>query len=201
LKFNKVVGVLEGMLSQDRLDHSIRVAETAMKMAAHWSENAEDAYLAGLVHDIAKFLTEDNCKELGIDLSGELLEIYEEFQPIWHAFVAPLVIPKKLQITAPDILNAAKFHTTGRANMTALEKILFVSDFTEPRRPFSECNWVRELAQVDLDQAVFALSNFGIRRLLKRGLKIHPFSIECRNYLCSSLPPETVKKITQKVML
>ncbi len=170
------------MISANRIVHSIQVAETAEKLAKIWQVNREEAFLSGLWHDIAKDLTPKDFFDLGLELSQELLTIFQEYPKIFHAFSAPLLLEKKLKITNTNILSAIKWHTTGKAELTDLEKIIYISDYIEPGRPFKEKEDIWVLAKQDLNRAVLATATASLKYLKQKKVKIYPSLIECWEY-------------------
>lgn len=129
----------------------MRVAQTAQRLAEiHGYNQPEKAYLAGLLHDLARELSEE-----------QLLLIAQQHQlkipknPILlHGEIGRILTQEHLAINDPDILNAIANHTLGRKEMGLLEKIIFIADFIEPERNFTEAKKIRETAKIDLNKAV-----------------------------------------------
>ena len=127
---------LQSALSVKRYIHTMGVSEEAVKLAEIYGTptDCEKAKVAGLLHDCAKdypqTLRERFCKEYKIKTD----EIMEKQPDLIHPFLGAEVAKREYQIQDEEILNAIRYHTTGRANMTLLEKIIFIADYIEPHR-------------------------------------------------------------------
>ncbi len=146
---------LDGVLKKSRFQHSIGVEEVACDLAAIYGYDVEKAGLAGLLHDCAKNLSDqellDNCKENNIAVS----EMEERFPYLLHGKVGAVLAESKYEVKDEEILNSIRYHTTGRPNMTLLDKIIFTADYIEPyREPLPRIEDIRWTAYTDLDYAV-----------------------------------------------
>jgi predicted HD superfamily hydrolase involved in NAD metabolism len=182
IKLNKfkILYYLQKNLSEEKFIHSKAVADTAKLLAKKYKIDFQKAYLAGLLHDIGKevnvFLSDINQNKV------EITNIYKNYRSIYHAFIGPYLIQKEFNICDKEILNAVKWHTTGKANMTMLEKIVFIADYIEPNRTNEFVNKIRKLAYSNLDYTVYIISTLTIMHLLKKNVFIFPKTIECKNY-------------------
>ena len=186
--------------SGERFEHSLNVAKEAKILAGVWGINQKKAYLAGLLHDVAKELTLEHIKTNQIKHHTSLEKCFYEYPKIWHALIAPdflICIKYKFLIDDVAVLNAVKWHTTGKAKMTKLDQILYIADYIEPKRDFADLEYIKVLANKDLDKAVFALAISSIISLTKRNLKIHPATVKCKNYYNDKLLVEDTEKITR----
>ena len=133
-KISKICKELKNVLPSKRYNHTLGVMYTACSMAMCHGEDVVKAQYAGLLHDCAKYLSGEEkielCKQNGISISS--LE-YKNTE-LLHAKVGALFAEKKYGITDNDILEAIRWHTTGKPDMTLLEQILFVADYIEPNR-------------------------------------------------------------------
>lgn len=138
-------------LSKSRYLHSIRVADEALKLAKYYGLDVENAYLAGVLHDIAKEYDYDKNREyiLKYGLSIDLLDNSR----ICHAEVGALVAMELYYINE-DIVNAIKYHTIGNINMNDLAKIVFIADKIESGKDYLGIDEERELAYVNIDLAM-----------------------------------------------
>ena len=183
----------------DRYAHSIGVAETCAALAKRWGEDSKKACLAGLIHDVAKNVCLKDLEKLGIKQSIKLKKIHENFPQIWHATIAPDYIKCIFGIEDKKILNAIKWHCTGKSRMNNFEKILYVSDYIEPGRKYEGVSYIRELANFNLNQAVYALSTSAIFYVLKKGCAIFPATIKCRNYYLKLLKKDIADEINKRL--
>lgn len=194
-----IENILNKYLSEKRKAHSYLVAETARKLASVWHISESLSYEAGLLHDIAKELTLVDFKKWNLKLDENLNAIYADYPQIFHAFVAPLFL-KKVYPVRDDILSAIAWHTTGKAALTDLEKIIYIADYIEPDRQFFTKDYITALAYNDLDEAVLAINVASLLFLISKGVKIFPKLIECHNYYLSQISREKVKIITNTVL-
>ncbi len=167
-------------MPEKRFIHTIGVMETASKLAEKYGEDIKSAETAAILHDIAKYANEtwmiEIVKEHGLD--QRLIDWGPE---LLHGPVGAWIAEKEFNITNSDILNSIRYHTTGRAGMSKLEKIIFISDMIEPNRNFDGVEKLRKKAEVDLNKAMRACIRHSIKFLVKTKQKIYPVSIECYN--------------------
>lgn len=187
MKFTLYKEKLKEVLSPKRYDHSLGVQQTAMELAARFGGNIYKAGVAGLLHDCAREMPSDHllkrAEEFGI-VVGSL----EYSSPVLlHAAVSACIASKDYGIQDNEILKAITLHTTGGADMSVLDKIIFLADFIEPHRDFSGVDMLRDLARKNLDKAVLAAFDQTMRHLLKKQMVIHPDSVEGRNALLISI--------------
>lgn len=170
-------------IGDERYRHSIRVMEEAVKLASIYNCDEEKAAIAGLLHDCGKFKNEDellkNAYDFGIIQSGS----YFNNTSLIHGALGAEIARRELQIKDRDVLNAIQYHTTGRENMTLLEKIIYISDYIEPDRNFPGVGEIRKLAYENLDLALLKAMNKTIKHIIDKGYYLHPDTINARNYL------------------
>lgn len=181
MKTESMKSKLREMLSTKRYEHSLGVCAEAVKIAEYCGEDAENAYIAGLLHDCAKGFSEDEqirlCGEYGIALDKITLAC----PPIIHAPLGAETAKREFGIDDEEILAAIRFHTVARAEMTTLEKIIYVADMTEPMRDFDGVDKIRALAYENLDEAFLEALNQSIGFNLKKNTVIHPDTLNARN--------------------
>lgn len=152
---------LKKELDDDRYTHTLGVAYTAACLAMRHGEKMERAFLAGLLHDCAKTKNMDHKKMLSLCEKHEIpVTPFEKENPVLlHAKIGSFWAKEKYEVTDEEILSAIRFHTTGHAGMTLLEKIIYVADYIEPnRKKQPHLEEIRELCFRDLDE--------GLRRIL-----------------------------------
>ncbi|WP_298837757.1 bis(5'-nucleosyl)-tetraphosphatase (symmetrical) YqeK [Clostridium sp.] len=172
-------------LKESRFKHSVSVSETAIKLATVYGQNIEKARIAGLVHDCAKNLTNDQLIKITTEHKIELDDVSKESPQIIHGLVGSIIARDVMKIDDEDILNSIRYHTTGRKNMSILEKIIFISDYIEPLRTFKGKEEVRDLSRVNLDGAVMMCLENTIRYVICKKQLLHIDTIYARNYLLS----------------
>jgi predicted HD superfamily hydrolase involved in NAD metabolism len=184
MTFDEVQKHLSSMLTPKRFEHSIATAQTAFELAHIYGANEHKAMLSGLIHDITKDL--DTPLQLHLcEKFDIILSIVEKGSPkLLHAMTAPGVIKNELGISDAEILRAVRYHTTAHADMTVLEKVLYLADFVEPKRNFKGVEALRRIVgKEDLDTAMLVCLDYSINELLTTGRTIHPDTVDARNYI------------------
>lgn len=175
--------IIKGRMGEKRYIHSVNVAKQAQKLAKIYGCDEEKAMTAGILHDVTKETPFD--EQLKIITEGGIIldEIEKLSQKLWHPISGSVYIQKYLDINDADIINAIRFHTTGRSNMSLLEKIIFVADFTGDERNYDGVDIMREKALRSLEEAMIYGLQFTIQDLSSRALTIHPNALSCYNEL------------------
>lgn len=183
-----IVSFLREKLSDKRVAHILRVAETARQLAEAHGLNGERAYTAALLHDNARetpgpvLLAE--CRRRGI----AILPI-DEVNPIprLHGQLGAAIARERFGISDSEILNAISSHTLGRVGMTPLEMTVFLADYTEPGRdPHEGLTEVREAARQDLSLATRLAMDYTMRYLLDKKRSLHPQVVDARNWILTN---------------
>lgn len=142
---------IEDNLTQRRLEHTYSVVEEAKKLALRYGEDVEKAELAALFHDMFRSAPAEVLNRY-IEQFGLPNAIIDN-PNLSHGKIAAEVMKRDYGVSDADMINAVAFHTTGRAGMSRLEKIVFLADAIEPHRDYPSVAHLRELAYCDLDQA------------------------------------------------
>lgn len=160
---------LKRMLKEHRYNHSLLVAEEARKLARIYHIDEDKCYLTGLIHDMAKNLSEEENNNLikKYNLSEEWYR--EENKPILHAELG-YYLAKEMYNCSEDICRAIKYHTIGNDEMTIMEKIIFIADKTARENLNDDLLYIKNLAYQDLDEALLALL-VGLENKLKQSNK------------------------------
>ncbi|MBU3160125.1 bis(5'-nucleosyl)-tetraphosphatase (symmetrical) YqeK [Clostridium frigoris] len=181
----EMLNYIKKNLKESRFKHSVSVSETAIELATIYGQNIEKARIAGLVHDCAKNLADDQLMKMAIDHRIELDEVSKQSPQIIHGLVGSIIARDIMEIQDEDILNSIRYHTTGRKNMSILEKIIFISDYIEPLRTFKGKEEVRSLSRVNLDVAVMMCLENTIKYVISKKQLLHIDTVYARNYLLS----------------
>ncbi|UTR09326.1 bis(5'-nucleosyl)-tetraphosphatase (symmetrical) YqeK [Evansella sp. LMS18] len=168
-------------LKPRRFEHTERVTEEAERLAGLYGADVGKARLAAILHDYAKYRSPEEMRQTVIEagLNRKLLFFGDE---ILHSFVGAYYIKEELGMEDEDILSAVRYHTTGRAAMKELEKIIFLADYIEPGRSFPGIEEVRETAKVSLDEACLLSLKNTIGFLVKKKKPVYPDTFEAYNY-------------------
>ncbi|SFB67357.1 bis(5'-nucleosyl)-tetraphosphatase (symmetrical) YqeK [Butyrivibrio sp. YAB3001] len=143
---------LQKELKPDRFDHTLGVAYTAASMAFVHGADVQKALIAGMLHDCAKCMTHEEhvkiCEKNKIDMT----DVERRNHSLLHAKVGVYIARTKYDIYDTEILDAIRWHTTGREDMSLLEKIVYIADFIEPnRRQLEDMDLIRKEAFTDID--------------------------------------------------
>lgn len=175
--------LLKSKLNEKRYHHSLCVADEAKRLAEVYDGDSDKMYLAGLLHDVTKN-TSDNEQLQLFEKFGIILSAVEKASPqIWHAVSGALFVRYELGIDDEDILSAIRYHTTGKKNMTLAEKIVYLADLTSADRNYPDVEEIRRLADLGLDEAIFAVLKFTVNNMSGKGLPLHPDTLDAYNEL------------------
>lgn len=181
--YEKIKSQLKEDVGTSRLQHSLRVLEVAQSLGGIYGADLEKVSLAALLHDCAKLEDKNNLLKRAYDFDIILDEIMLNNCELIHGPLGAKIAEEKYNIKDQEILNAIEFHTTGRENMSLVEKIVFIADYIEPKRNFLGVEEVRELAFKDLDSSIILSIEQNIKFLIDKGRLISINTIKARNYL------------------
>lgn len=187
---DEFIALIKGKLNEDRFIHSMGAADTAVLLAEKFGGDREKAYIAGLLHDVMKNESEEEQLKM-MKKDGIILSQAEKNNPkLWHAMSGAAFIRHELGITDPDIVNAVRYHTTGRAGMSLLEKIIYTADFISPERNYPDVEVMRSLSFESLDKGDLYSLQFSLKRLSECKFVIHTDSVDFYNELVIKLKNE-----------
>ncbi len=176
---------LKEKLPKKRYEHTLGVAYTAAALAMCYGEDILKAELAGILHDVAKAKKSSELKDdmkgyIDSYTDGDYVALIADKAPqILHAIYAPYLAKKDYKIEDKDILSAIRWHTTGKKDMTMLEKIVFVADYIEPnRKKLPDIDRIRTLSFHDISEAVKVTAKSTIEYLGSQGMYIDKFTYE-----------------------
>lgn len=170
------------MMKEKRVAHVKGVEEEAVRLARRWGADETMARRAGILHDCTKYLELDDQLELCRKYGVELDELEQSAVKLLHSKTGACMA--RWIFGEPDqVYWAIYWHTTAKADMTVLEKILYVADYMEPNRDFEGVERLRELAYSDLDRALLLGVEMTIQEMHERGLPIHPNTLQAQAWL------------------
>lgn len=173
----------ENTLSEYRYNHSRMVAKAAMELAVKYGADKQKAEIAGILHDITKELQLNNQLQLLRDNDIMLDSVTNSNEQILHAVSGAAYAEFVLGITDKDIIDAIRYHTTARGNMSLTEKIVFVADFISEDRTYPDIDIMRSEASKSLEHGMKYALSYVIRSLVERGRCVHPDAIDAYNEL------------------
>lgn len=178
---------LQKVLKKKRYQHTLGVRFTAQAMAMRFGEDVSKAGYAGVLHDCAKYLSDEDmlseCRKRKIFCSEA-----EKIQPsLLHAKLGACFAKEIYGVTDEQIISAIRWHTTGKPGMTNFEKIIFIADYIEPgRKPLPRIDEIRTASFQNLDRAMFLILDNTLS-YLKEGISkyketIDSYSIDAYDY-------------------
>jgi predicted HD superfamily hydrolase involved in NAD metabolism len=174
-----------------RWRHTVGVTETAIRLAGRYGADEDKAELAAILHDCCKYWPVDRqaatLKERIDEVPDDLRDVLDYDKELWHAPAGAIIASRDYGVNDSDVLNAIRYHTTGRERMTLLDKIVCLADYIEPGRDFPGVHIIRELAEYSIEQALVAGFDSTVRFLLEKGKKIYPLTVIARNSLLKEL--------------
>ena len=167
---DEIKTVLKNRMNEHRYEHSLNVAKRAAFLAEKYGADAEKARFAGLIHDICKGIPQEEQLAI-IEKEGITLDEDTKKSPaLWHSIAGAIYCEHELCVTDKDVLNAVRYHTSGRGNMSILEKVIYMADLTSAERNYLDAEYTRNLTDKSLDEGIA----YGVRwiagDLERRGL-------------------------------
>lgn len=179
------------LLNPNRVKHTLGCRDTAAELAILWGADPVDAARAGMLHDVTKALDGPLqltlCSQYGILLN----EFFQKNPKTLHALTGSLVA-ERIFGENKAVVDAICSHTTGKAGMNTLEKIIYIADYMEPNRDFPGVDTLRSLAHTDLDKALQLGLEMTLEVLKTQGREISPESRQALQYLKEHRKEETL---------
>lgn len=178
---DKIIEYIEKNLSEEKLKHTYGVSKEAVSLAEIYSCDKRKAEFAALCHDMFRWQSVSESDDF--ILKHGLPKKYLGNVNLAHSKIAAYVVKNEYQVDDMDIINAISYHTTGRKNMSILEKIIYVADAVEPNRCYKGIGELKKLAIKDINKAMIKIMDNSINYIKKRGLYLDNDTIEARKYL------------------
>ncbi|MPQ42477.1 bis(5'-nucleosyl)-tetraphosphatase (symmetrical) YqeK [Clostridium tarantellae] len=180
----KLNSYLREILPEDRYIHTLGVAESAKALAKLNGVDEFKAEIAALVHDIAKYLPiNEQINILKKDKESSIDNITFKVPQVLHGYVGAILAKELIGIDDEEILNAVRYHTVGKENMSKLEKIIYIADYIEPNRNFPGVDSLRKITYENLNEGVLSGLENTIIFVIKQREIVHPLTVKARNYL------------------
>lgn len=167
-------------LPTHRFEHVLRVTALAKQLAKKYGVSVQDAEQAALFHDIAKCMDKETLRHR-LAAGGGDERLFTFHHELWHGPVGAMIARDEFGVRNEDVLHAVRYHTTGRASMSTLEKIIFVADLIEPGRNFPGVEDLRKLADTSIEAAMDASICHSIQYLVSKRAAIFPDTFDCYN--------------------
>lgn len=184
---DEYISLIKSRLSEYRFHHSICVAEKARELAEKYGADADKAYLAGILHDIMK---EEDCdvQRAEIERDGTVMTDLEmNNKKVYHQMSGAAYVKNQLGITDSDIISGIRYHTTGRADMTLFEMIIYLADFTSADRSYPDVEKMRAETDKGLLNGMLYSLRYTIIDIASHNRQIHPDTLHCYNWVVGEL--------------
>lgn len=181
VNYDRFRRVIRARMGEKRYIHSCNVSDEAVRLAKKYGADEEKARLAGLLHDVTKETPHPEQLAFMEEHSVPLTKLERSSPKLWHAISGSVFIRDVMDITDEDIINAVRYHTSGRENMSVLEKCIFIADFTSAERNYDDVEVIRSLANKSLEEAMRYGLAFSISDLALKNAAIDPNAIACYN--------------------
>lgn len=178
---DRILNEIEQSVSPRLFVHICNVAKLSKELAEIYSFDTETAYLAGMLHDAVKEMDKEKQLKIIKDSATMLDETEKAERNLWHSIAGSIYIQEKFSITDANVINAVRYHTSGRKSMSLLEKIIYVADCTSYERTYDGVSELRNLARRDINAAMYEILSFTVCDLIKRGHCICRNTIEAYN--------------------
>ena len=174
--------ILSLKLSKKRFTHSLNVADEARKLAEHYGYYDPDkAYLAGLLHDVCKEIPPESQLEMVMKSQMNVSEAEIKSPPLHHAVAGAYYAETVFGFTDEDFLNAIRYHTVGRGEMSRLEEIVYLADLISAERNYKDVARMRRISYQSIDKAMLEALIFSIESVLNKGSLIPPHTTDAYN--------------------
>ena len=181
MTINEYKEILKKRLTPKRYNHSLCVADEAVRLAKKYGGDLDKCYLAGLLHDVTKNAPDEEHLKLFQDFGIILSDIEKKAKKLWHAKSGTVFVQYFLGIEDKEVLDAIRYHTTARAGMTQLDKILYLADFTSADRDYDDVDILRGIAEKSMEDAIRYALAYSITDLVQQGRAIHPDTVAAYN--------------------
>lgn len=184
--YNNYIDILKSRLNVNRFYHSVCVADEAKRLAEKYGADTEKAYLAGLLHDITKNSSKEEHLQIFSQFGIMLNDIEKRAEKLWHAMSGAAYVKYILKIEDDEIVSAIRYHTTAKADMTLLEKIIYLADFTSADRDYDDVSVIRQYVDESLDKAFIYALQYSICDLVNNKRCVHLDTLEAYNQVVST---------------
>ncbi|MBO5358575.1 MAG: bis(5'-nucleosyl)-tetraphosphatase (symmetrical) YqeK [Clostridia bacterium] len=179
--YNDYIDLLKSRLDEYRFYHSLCVADEAKRLALKYGGDADKAYLAGLLHDVTKNAPKEEHLQIFTQFGIMLNDIEKNAAKLWHAMSGAAYVKHILNIEDEEIISSIRYHTTAKADMTLLEKIIFLADFTSADRDYDDVSVIRQYVDESLDKAFIYALQYSICDLVNNKKRVHLDTLNAYN--------------------
>ena len=187
IKYEELYEIVKSKLSEKRFNHTLGVVQRAVEYSEVYNEDIEKTKLAAILHDIAKEIPKEESYEMLKNYDVRLDDVENRNFNLVHGILGAAIAKNEYKMD-DDIVNAIRYHTTGRKNMSLLEKIIYLADATEPNRKYKSnindlsLDELVDLIKTDIDKGLEYTLKWNIEDVLRKDYLVHIDSVEAYNF-------------------
>lgn len=175
--------LIKERLSDYRFYHSVCVAESAVQLAKRFGADEEKARVAGILHDVMKEETKENQLAVIEKAGMKMTELEKKNKKVYHQMSGAAYVKEELGITDDEIINAIRYHTTGRRSMSLMEKIIYLADFISADRDYEDVDVMRRKVKEGMEEGMLYAFRYTIVDLVNQCKEIHPDTLDAYNWV------------------
>ncbi len=180
------ISIIKERLSDYRFYHSICVAESAKELARRYGADEEKAEVAGILHDIMKESGDSEQLEIIEKAGMTITDLEKKNKKFYHQISGAAYASAVLGINDREIIDAIRYHTTGRADMTLMDEIIYLADFISADRDYDDVDIMREKVEKSKEEGLLYATRYTIKSVIKKGRILHPETVNAYNWLISA---------------
>ena len=180
-KYIEYKDILQKRLTSKRYNHSLCVADEAVRLAKKYGGDTDKAYLAGLLHDITKNASREEHLHIFEQFGIMLNDVEKNAEKLWHAMSGAAYVKYVLGVDDDELITAIRYHTTAREGMTQLEKLLYLADFTSADRDYDDIDIMRQKVEISMEAALDYALSYTINDLVSRNKPLHIDTVKAYN--------------------
>lgn len=182
MNINEMQAILQTRLKPQRFAHSVGVMDTAIILAKRYHVDEQKAAIAGLLHDCARQFDTSELLNESAKRDLYITDIDRQLPILMHAPLGTAIAKEVYDVHDTAILKAIASHTVGGANMSDLDKIIYLADMIEPHRQYDNVEQLRKMTITeDLDTVMISAFDQSILFIMRKGHTIHPYTVAARN--------------------
>ncbi|KRE52097.1 bis(5'-nucleosyl)-tetraphosphatase (symmetrical) YqeK [Paenibacillus sp. Soil724D2] len=182
----ELIAAVKEQMPERRWLHTLGVMETSVILAKRFGGDPVKADLAAILHDYCKYWPVQEQAKI-IRENGLPQDLLDYDKELWHSHAGAYIAKEQFDIHDEEILDAIRYHTSGRVQMTLMDKIVCLADYMEPGRDFPGVDIIRDIAGQSLEKALVAGFDSTISFLIAKGKRIYPLTILTRNDLITQI--------------
>jgi len=172
IDLDEIMGWLRSRLSHHRFTHTLNVANEALRLAQNYGLNGDEAYIAGLLHDCCKEIPHDEMLNILKDSDIINDQAFIDSPKVWHGYAAAEYIRDEFSVHNVEIINAVRYHTTGRGEMSRIEEVIYLADLVSAERSYPGVESLRAKCYRSIEEAMMEALDFMLGEVAKKRLPL-----------------------------